>query len=77
MVIAKLIREYESLTPADQAIFAAAVRAHQVLNSPRWRNEIARRHEDMESGRFAKIDEVAQLVNPARSPTENPAGLGT
>jgi hypothetical protein len=77
MGIGKLIRDYESLAPSEQALFAAAVRAHQIFNSSMWREEIARRHEVMEMGQAKKIDEVEQLVNPTGLPRGNPSRAGS
>lgn len=62
MDVDALIKAYNALSAVEQSMFAAIVRAHQVFNSPEWREELARRNQQIDKGAAASMQAVEQLV---------------
>lgn len=62
MDVAALIKAYHSLPAVEQSMFAAMVRAHQIFNTPEWREELARRHQQMDRGATVTLAAVERLI---------------
>jgi hypothetical protein len=62
MDLGELLKAYVDLPLREQAQFAAVVRAHQMFNSSDWKDELARRHGQIDLGREASIESVEQFV---------------
>jgi len=62
MDVDALIKAYHTLPAVEQSMFAAVVRAHQVFNTPEWREELARRHQQMDRGTCASLSAVEHLI---------------
>lgn len=57
-----LIKAYRSLPTVEQSMFAAVVRSHQVFNTPEWREEIARRHQQIDRGAGVALAAVERII---------------
>jgi hypothetical protein len=62
MDVEALIKAYNALPAVEQSMLAAVIRAHQVFNSPEWREELARRHQLMDRGSCATLASVERLI---------------
>lgn len=62
MDVDALIKAYHALPAVEQSMFAAAVRAHQVFNTPEWRDEIARRNKQIDQGDSVSLAAVERLI---------------
>ena len=57
-----LARQFAALSPHEQALFRAMIRAHEVFNSPSWREEIARRNRAVEAGRGVRVVNATEVL---------------
>jgi len=62
MEVYALIKAYNALPAVEQSMFAAVVRAHQVFNTPEWREEIARRHQQIDRGTGVTLATVERVI---------------
>ncbi len=62
MDVDALIKAYNALSAVEQSVFASVVRAHQVFNSPEWREELARRNQQIDKGAGVSLQAVEQLI---------------
>jgi len=62
MDVDALIKAYNALPVVEQSMFAAVVRGHQVFNAPEWREELARRHQQIDRGTSVTLDAVERLI---------------
>jgi hypothetical protein len=62
MDVDALIKAYNALPAVEQSMLAAVVRAHQVFNAPEWREELARRHQQMDRGATVTLAAVERLI---------------
>lgn len=62
MGLPEMTKAYEKLAPAEQALFAAFVRAHQLFINPDWQAELARRHSQIDSGRSVGLEAIEELL---------------
>jgi hypothetical protein len=61
MGIEELARQYAALPPPERAVFAAMVRAHELFNTPTWREEIARRNRAIEGGSGVRVFNATEV----------------
>ena len=62
MDVDALIKAYTTLPAVEQSLFASVVRAHQVFNAHEWRDELARRHQQIERGDSVDLAAVERLI---------------
>lgn len=62
MDVDALIKAYTALPAVEQSVFAAMVRSHQVYNTPEWRDELARRNQQIDRGAGVALEAVERLI---------------
>lgn len=72
MGIDELARHYAALPPPERALFAAMVRAHELFNTPAWREEIARRNRAVESGKGVRVFNATEVATARAEGRESP-----
>lgn len=62
MDVEALIKAYNALPAVEQSMLAAVIRAHQVFNTSEWRDELARRNQQIDRGSSVPLTAVEQLI---------------
>ena len=73
MGIDELARQFAALPPAERALFAAMVRAHEVFNIHTWRAEIASRHRAVDAGKAVRVALATEALT-GKAASNPPAG---
>jgi hypothetical protein len=74
MGLDEIARQFAALPPPERALFSAMVRAHDVFNGPKWREEIARRNRAIEAGTGVRVVNATEVLAAKAAEKETPNG---
>ena len=63
MSFAEVKVQVEHLTPGEREELAALLRAKQLIDSPAYRERIARAHREIDAGHYVTLNQLKELIS--------------